>query len=88
MRKGNWFDHPELVRTREKYHKHKVSAEEVAEIKSEIENQKQVEPVVRVVEDESFKSCMRAHSFKPAMSFHVRQNVIPILSETRKPRVP
>ena len=88
MGRGNWFDHPELVRTRENYRKRKVSAEEVAEIKLEIETQKQVEPVVRVVGDESFKPGVRVHSFKPAMSFRVRRNVVPILSETRKPRVP
>ena len=74
MRKGNWVDHPELVRLRDNYRERQISAEEVAEIKLEIENQKKVEPVVRVVED---------NSFKPAMSFWVRRNVVPILSKTR-----
>ena len=79
MGRGNWGNHPELVRLRENYRKRKVSAEEVAEIKALISNQKKIEPMIRVVEDKPFKSGMR---------FRVRQNVIPILSETRKPRAP
>ena len=51
MRKGYWLDHPELLSLQKKYRKCKVTAEEVAEIKAELEAEKRVEPVVRVIEE-------------------------------------
>ena len=58
MGRGNWINHTELVRLRENIHKRKVSAEEVAEVKAELDAEKKVDPTVRVVDDKPFKPSM------------------------------
>jgi len=73
---GNWKDHPELVRLRENVLKRKVSAEEVARIKKELEEERKVVPVVRVVEEKKFNA---------DMTIRVRWDAVPVLRGTRGP---
>ena len=69
-----WKNHPEILALRENIRKRKVTAEEVAEIKAEIAEQRKVVPVVRVVEEKPFKPCM---------TIRLDRDVVPLLSGKR-----
>jgi len=71
MGRGNWIDHPELVRLRENNRKSKVLVEKV---KLEMQDQPPFDPVVHVIEDKTFK---------PSMTIRLRYETVVSLSEKR-----